>query len=475
MDLSLPRITVSALRGGSGKTIISLGLLSLWREMGLSLSPFKKGPDFIDAGWLAFASGTPCYNLDPFLMTGEQILYSFLIHTKQNQVSLIEGNRGLFDGVDLYGSCSTAQLAKTLSCPVLLIVDATMVTRTTAALVKGCQSFDPDLKLAGIVINQVATKRQEKLIRESIEHYCNVPVLGAIPRSKENPFPQRHMGLVPHHESSVAQRAIDWTKKLVSDNVDLQRLLQIMKNAGPIHLGPSEKRNDADEPLISGTSPTIGVIRDSVFWFYYPENIDSLKSLGAEIVEINSIRDSFLPEIDALYIGGGFPETQAEALAENLGFREELKKRINDGLPVYAECGGFMFMGKNLKMGDKSYPMAGVLPVTFVLEKKPQGHGYTLLETMEPNPYYTAGERIKGHEFHYSRPIVHEQSHTRPVFKVLRGHGLDGTYDGLQKKNLLATYTHVHAGGDTKWATRIYHVAATYRTQKNFGVPQKKN
>ncbi len=475
MKLTSPRITVSALRGGSGKTIISLGLLSLWREMGLSPSPFKKGPDFIDAGWLSFASGSQCHNLDPFLMTEEQIIYSFLIHASENEISLIEGNRGLFDGVDLHGSCSTAELAKILSCPVLLIVDATMVTRTTAALVKGCQSFDPDLKLAGIVINQVATRRQERLITQSIEHYCDITVLGSIPRSRENLFPERHMGLVPHQERNVAQRAIDWAKRLVSENMDVHRLLQIMNNAGPIHLNPSLIRTNGDEELISSPRPRIGVIRDSVFWFYYPENLQSLEALGADIIIIDSIQDPSLPEIDALYIGGGFPETQAQALAENVGFREELKKRINEGLPVYAECGGFMFMGENLHVGDKSYPMAGVLPVTFVLEKKPQGHGYTLLETIEPNPYYTAGERLKGHEFHYSRPIVHRQSRLRPVFKVLRGHGLDGTHDGLHKKNLLGTYTHVHAGGDTRWARKIYDMAAAYRMQKNFQAAQKKN
>ncbi|HDM10741.1 MAG: hydrogenobyrinic acid a,c-diamide synthase (glutamine-hydrolyzing) [Deltaproteobacteria bacterium] len=475
MNLFLPRITIAALRGGSGKTIVSLGLISLWKDMGLSVTPFKKGPDFIDAGWLSFAASTPCYNLDPFLMTEDQIISSFLKYTKNTDFALIEGNRGLFDGVNIEGTCSTAELAKTLASPVLLVVDATMVTRTTAALVKGCQSFDPDLSIAGIVINRVATGRQEKLIRQTIEHYCDIPVVGAIPRKKENPFPERHMGLVPHHERALAKKAIDWTRNLVRNQLDAEKILEIMKGAGPISPQATLPEDSEGLKILNGRRPKVGVIKDSVFWFYYPENLAGLHDFGAELIEINSIQSPSLPDIDALYVGGGFPETQAEALAENLGFREDLRKAIERGLPVYAECGGFMFLGKELLIGGKTFPMAGALPVSFALERKPQGHGYTILETVNQNPYYRPGEILKGHEFHYSRPILARDAALEPVFRVLRGNGIDGMNDGLQKKNLLATYTHIHAGGNPDWAKRILKVAKAFNAQKKFWESEKRN
>ena len=465
MRLAPARITISALRGGSGKTIVSLGLISAAKELGLCVASFKKGPDFIDAGWLSFASGAPCHNLDPFLMTKGQILCSFISNSKNADLCLIEGNRGLFDGVDLKGTCSTAELCMTLASPLILIVDATMVTRTIAALVKGCQSFEPDLKLAGIIINKVATKRQEKLIRQAIEYYCSIPVVGSIPRLKESPFPERHMGLVPYHESEVARQAIQWATNLVKDNLDMGLIIKIAQSAGPISYPPdyqdNTKPNEYQQEQIK-----IGIIRDRIFWFYYPENIKSLERLGAKIVEVNSLENKLLPEIDALYIGGGFPETQASALAANEAFRQDLRQKIDQGLPVYAECGGFMFLGQNLLIDHAKYPMVGAIPLDFALEKKPQGHGYTLLEAIRENPYYSRGEKIKGHEFHYSRPIVRKKEGLSFVFRVLRGHGIDGDKDGLSIKNLLGTYTHVHAGGDASWAKRLLKVAKAVRFRR---------
>jgi len=458
MKLSPPRITISALKGGAGKTIISLGLVSLLTQMGLRVAPFKKGPDFIDAGWLSYASNSPCHNLDPFLMNKHQILQSFISHSANADISVLEGNRGLFDGMDLEGSCSTAEVSKILACPVLLIIDATMVTRTTAALVRGCQSFDTDLTLAGIIINRFATRRQEKLIRQTIEYYCDIPVVGSIPREKTNPFPQRHMGLVPHQESEVARQATDWARNLVKENLDIELIKKIAERAGLIpDIMPKTSQyavgGECQRPPIR-----VGVVRDDVFWFYYPENISAFKHFGAEAVEINALVDKSVPDIDLLYIGGGFPETQAFRLAQNHQFRKDLRQKISQGLPVYAECGGFMFLGQNLIINDKHYPMVGAIEVDFALEKRPQGHGYTLLQCTQANPYFSQGDRIKGHEFHYSRPIFRQENPTY-VFRVLRGNGIDGNHDGICVKNLIATYTHVHAGGDPSWAQRLVSVA----------------
>jgi cobyrinic acid a,c-diamide synthase len=461
----LPRIIIAALKGGSGKTITSLGLAAAWLDKGLKVAPFKKGPDFIDASWLTLAAGRPCYNLDPFLMTDPQILQSFHSNSAGTDISLIEGNRGLFDGLDQEGRYSTAALGKLLKIPIIIIVDVTMVTRTVAALVLGCQKFDPGLQIAGIILNRVAGPRQDSIVRNSIEHYCNIPVVGSIPKLKENLFPERHMGLIPHRERGRAEKAITWAKRVVEQNLDLESIEKMARDSDLLESADHD-REQAQPNTLHKEPLRIGFIRDNAFWFYYPENLDQLKKLGAVLIEVDSMADNKLPPLDALYIGGGFPETQAEALANNRGFRDSLKENIEAGLPVYAECGGLMYLGESLILKEKAYPMTGALPLKCVLEKKPQGHGYTILEVNRPNPFYPVGEILKGHEFHYSKPLIREPKEIDTAFQVKRGRGLDGQRDGLYKKNLLATYTHVHAAGNSLWSKSFYNKALEVKRQK---------
>lgn len=458
MAIQPPRVVLAGLRGGSGKTLLAVGLTSFWTAKGLTVRTFKKGPDFIDAGWLGFASGRACYNLDPFLMSDTQIIDSFLSHSAGTDISLIEGNRGLYDGVELDGDTSTATLAKLLKAPVILIVDVTMATKTMAALVMGCQQFDPDLNIVAAILNRVAGHRQESVVKHAIEHYCGIPVIGSVPKLEVNFFPERHMGLVPYQERDDAKRAIAWAREVVEKNLDLETAYRLAQEVAPVETGhtPHEAR---DAKKVHGYHPRIGFIRDSSIWFYYPENLDQLKYLGADLIQINSMSDTELPDLDALYIGGGFPETQAQALANNKGFRASLKKKIESGLPVYAECGGLIYLGEALIANETTYPMVGALPLKMVLEKKPQGHGYTVLEVTTQNPYYQVGEVLKGHEFHYTRALQGGSEPINAVFKIRRGQGLDGKRDGLCKKNLLATFTHIHAGGNPLWGQRLVKAA----------------
>jgi cobyrinic acid a,c-diamide synthase len=462
MKTSRPRVIIGALRGGSGKTILSLGLIAAWRKKGYRIAPFKKGPDFIDSGWLGFAADRSCHNLDPFLMNEEQILESFFSNSANADISLIEGNRGLFDGLDLDGCCSTARLGELLKAPVVLIVDVTMATRTMAAVVMGCQRFDPGLNIAAVILNRVASPRQESIVRNSIEQYCGISVVGSVPRLKDDPFPERHMGLIPHQERDHAQKAIAWARAVVEENLDLKHIWRLAHDVTPLeqgnaHQGKKQSKGPDADPL------RIGFIRDRAFWFYYPENLDQLRNLGAILVEVNALTEKELPDLDALYIGGGFPETQAKALANNTSFRNSLREKIEAGLHVYAECGGLIYLGEVLIVDESAYPMVGALPLKMVLEEKPQGHGYTILEVAKENPYYGVGETLKGHEFHYTRAIISGSGEINPVFKVHRGHCLDGKNDGLCKKNLLATYTHVHAAGNPLWAERFYSAALEKR------------
>lgn len=463
MDKNKPRVVIAGLRGGSGKTTLSLGLIAAWRQRVGEVVPFKKGPDYIDAGWLALSAGQPCYNLDPYMMSGEQILDSFWQHTQKVQGAVIEGNRGLYDGMDAEGSCSTAELAKLLKAPVLLVVDGTMVTRTAAAAVLGCQHLDPEVPIPGVILNRVAGPRHEEMLRTTIEHYCQVPVVGAIPKLKEDDFPERHMGLVTALEHPEAREAILARIQVVERYLDLEKVLAIANQAPPLSWEPAYPKKRVSKAY---RQPVIGVVRDSAFQFYYPENLEALEKRGARLMAISALRDTVIPELDALYIGGGFPETHAAQLAANSQFRESLKSAIESGLPVYAECGGLMYLGRNLEIKGHTYPMVRVLPMDFKLERKPQGHGYTRLEVIGENPFYPPGITLRGHEFHYSRVIDFDLDPNSLVFAVSRGAGILDGKDGVCYRNVLATYTHVHAIGAPEWAEGLIRKALVHQREE---------
>ena len=520
-----PRLIIAALRGGSGKTILSIGLIAALRKFGKSVAPFKKGPDYIDAGWLALAAGRPCYNLDSFLLSPPDNLQSFISHSMNCDISVVEGNRGLYDGIDLEGSTSTAELAKLIKCPVVLCVDCTKITRTMAAVVAGCSQFDPAVMINGVILNRVANARHEKKLRDSIEHYCGMPVIGAIPKLGEQHFPERHLGLVPTSEHEWANKSIAAINKVAEQNIDLEALIAIAQNAPGLDFEDRGQRTEDGgqrtedriqksevgmrksemgilQPATGSGQPTsgdqqsetsiehpapgiehrassiehsvssigkpvarIGIMRDSAFQFYYPENIDALAAKGAEIVFVSPLKDRELPAMDGLYIGGGFPETHAEHLAKNKRFNSKLRLLAEDGFPIYAECGGLMYLGENLVLAGRSYPMVGILPVTFDFFKKPQGHGYTILKVDGQNPYYKVGSEIRGHEFHYSRVSKWDRERCDLVFRMERGAGIEKNRDGLLCKNVLATYTHVHALGTPGWADALVRNAIKFKNR----------
>jgi cobyrinic acid a,c-diamide synthase len=460
---------MASLRGGSGKTVLSMGVLAAWKARGHKALPFKKGPDYIDAGWLAVAAGHPCFNLDPYLMGKTTILHSFQRRSQGGDVSLIEGNRGLFDGIDPQGTYSTAELAKSLKTPLVLIVDCTKSTRTVAAMILGCRHFDPDLDIQGIILNHIAGTRHEKVIHKAVEEYCDLPILGAIPRMPSSHFPERHLGLLPFQEHPEVGKAVLSAQKMAEGNLDLDRLLALALAAPAMksYTLPKVHHKKTGSSLIN---PSIGIIQDQAFQFYYPENLEALEKAGAKLIFLNALTGDFPASIDGLYIGGGFPETHAPLLAKNKSFRSAVKEAIDEGLPVYAECGGLMYLGKSLFYQAETHPMVGVLPVNFILEKKPQGHGYTQIKVREKNPFFPVGKVIKGHEFHYSRIIDRDSCGISPVFKMIKGFGLDGAGDGIVYKNVLATYTHLHALGTPEWAPALVEQAQKHGLRSTRGV-----
>ncbi len=465
MEFERPRLMVAAMRGGAGKTVVSVGLTAAWkRRLGLGIVSFKKGPDYIDAGWLSAASGSPCYNLDPFLMSAEQMVRSFVMRSSKGDGSLIEANRGLYDGVDSNGSYSSAGLAKLLRCPVILVVDATKVTHTAAALVLGCRMMDPGVNIAAVILNQVAGKRHEEVLRESIEGRCGVPVLGVVPRQRRDFFPERHLGLVPPVESEDILGSIELAADRMSEYLDIEALWKLAAASPGIDC---PQPRTAPETGLAPGAVRIGIIRDSAFQFYYPENLEAIEERGARPVWISSLDDAPLPEIDALYIGGGFPETHLERLSANEVFRRSVKSAVEAGLPVYAECGGLMFLCRAIRHRGKLHAMAGVFPFEIILGTKPAGHGYTVMECVGSNPFFQKGTTMRGHEFHYSEIAGTVDQTAFPfIFRLTRGHGIMAGWDGVCYKNVLACYSHLHAVGNEHWADSMIAAALSYKRFK---------
>jgi len=453
-------LVVAGLGGGSGKSVVAVGLAAAFAARGRHVVAFKKGPDYIDAGWLALASRHSCYNLDPYLMTQEALRNSFFANSQGRELVIVEGNRGLYDGVDAEGTYSTAELAKSLGLPVLLVVDCTKTTRTVAALVLGCRHLDPEVNICGVILNRVGTARHEQIVREAVQRYAGIPVLGAIPRSKQDVFPQRHLGVTPCPEHAAADDAVGLLSAKAQQYLDLDAIERVMQEIIGQAGGDTRIRVEPAEKV------RIGILKDAAFQFYYAENLQALIREGAELVEINALRAPQLPDIDGLYIGGGFPETSARELSANAGFRASLKKAAEDGLPIYAECGGLIYLGKAMVLGGETFPLVGIFPVEFGLMRKPQAHGYTVLVADRENSFYPQGTELKGHEFRYSNIHSWQGNAEDLAFAMRRGVGFSHGRDGLVYKNVLALYTHVHAAGTPQWAEALVRQAVRHRQER---------
>jgi cobyrinic acid a,c-diamide synthase len=461
MRTRVPRLVIAGTAGDSGKTLVTLSLLSAWRAEGVEPAAFKKGPDYIDAAWLGWAAGAACRNLDTYLQPSERLLAAFCRHAAAG-VSVVEGNRGLSDGVDLQGTHSTASLARLLRAPVFLVVNAAKVTRTVAALVLGCQRLEPDLQLAGVILNRVSGARHEGLTRRAVEELAGVPVIGVLPRITEELLPGRHLGLVPPQEHHGAQEILGKLGELARQHVDLERLLAIAREA-PVLAEEGGTVEGAAKLSRPAPKVRIGVFWDSAFTFYYPENLEALREAGAELVYLSGLDDRQLPAVDALYLGGGFPETHAPRLADNVALHRQLREAAEAGLPIYAECGGLIYLARTLRVGKERHVMAGVLPLDLELCARPVGHGYVELTADRENPFFARGQTLTGHEFHYTRIVEPVPDGIDTAFAVRRGTGSIEGRDGILHKNVMASYTHLHAVGAPEWAVGVVKRAQSGR------------
>jgi len=441
--------------------MVSIGLCAALKNRGHEVQPFKKGPDYIDPMWLGLASSHACRNLDLYLMERDDIVSTFTRH--RAEVNLVEGNKGLYDGLALDGSNSNAALAILLDLPVFLVIDARGMTRGIAPLILGYQAFDREINIAGVILNNLGGSRHEAKLRAVIEHYTSVPVIGAVHHDECLSIVERHLGLMPSNESHVASAKIRQIGNAIGEQVDLDKLLELSKKE-PLNV----PRKAEVRTLYSGNKIRIGIARDRAFGFYYADDLDALETAGAELIPFDALRDTNLPEVDAIYIGGGFPETCAAELEANSALRTQIKLAIDNGMPVYAECGGLMYLSRSIEYHGRTYQMVGAIPGDVKMHDKPIGRGYVHLNEDKAHPWprpNAPAKQIRAHEFHYSslENLPHD---SRFAYHVTRGHGINGKQDGLVLNNLLASYTHLRTIGSCYWAERFVAFAQNIKSEK---------
>jgi cobyrinic acid a,c-diamide synthase len=451
------RFVVSAVHKSSGKTTVSVGLAAALGARGHVVQTFKKGPDYIDPLWLARASGRPCFNLDFHTQSRVEIVAGVAARSPAGGVALIEGNMGLHDGVDLEGSDSTAALARLVSAPVVLVVDAEGVTRGVAPIVNGTIAFDPEVRFAGVILNRIATARQQAKLVAAIERYSDVRVLGCIGRDTGMQVVERHLGLTTPAEAGQSDDRIGHLARVIEASIDLDALLAA-GTAAPL---PSP----TPPPASPRADVRIAVAMDSAFCFYYADDLEALARAGAELVYFSPLTAPALPEADGLFIGGGYPETHMRQLETNARLRAEIRRAAEAGLPIYAECGGLMYLSRAISWHGERREMVGIVPAETEMHDTPQGRGLVRLAPTGEAPWSASGDAeglVPAHEFHHAA-LTGIDPGARFAYRVARGYGIDGAHDGIVVGNVLASFSHMRDTSRNRWAGRFVDFVRTAR------------
>ncbi|MDA8333694.1 MAG: cobyrinate a,c-diamide synthase [Peptococcaceae bacterium] len=458
------RIVIGATHSGAGKTTVAAALMAALTAAGLTVQPFKVGPDYIDPGYHTAATGRVCRNLDPWLMGEDGVRECFRRAAHDADISVIEGVMGLFDGQADTGTGSTAQVARLLSAPVLLVVDARSLARSAAALVRGYRDFEPGLDLGGVILNRTGSERHRALLLRAVQGEAGLPVIGALGREDEVSLPERHLGLLPAVERGGLDGFVERLAGL-GRQLDLQAVVRLAASApGPPM--PSRAVFPA-EPMPPAVR--LGVARDQAFNFYYQDSLDLLRALGAELVEVSPVSGTLDPGLDGIYLGGGFPEVFAGEIAANGEFMRVLRTLYDGGLPVYAECGGLMYLGRSLRGPDGAvHPMAGLLAGETVMERRRAALGYVTATVLTGNLLAPAGTILTGHEFHYS--TYRGERPGCPAYRVSGAAAPDGRLEGVAGPHLLASYVHLHFVSCPDSARAFLNAANRYRLAREGGL-----
>lgn len=463
--IDISRIIIAGDRSSAGKTTISIGIMSVLRDMGYKVQPFKVGLDFIDPSYHTEVTGRDSRNLDGFLMSEETVREVFSHGAEDADIAIIEGVRGLFEGLEVKTDIgSTAQIAKILECPVILVIDARSITRSAAAIVSGYVSFDHDVNIVGVILNNIGSPSHGEKARMAIENYADIPVIGEIPRNDLMKISMRHLGLIPALEGRRRKNIefcnnIDRIKSIINEGIDIDKLISMARSAKPL-VRPKEKIYKEQKK----GDVRIGVALDEAFNFYYRDNLELLQLAGAELIYFSPIKDNSIPKVDGIYIGGGYPELFARELEDNLSMRESLAQACEEGLPIYAECGGLMYLTEEINtdiycnekyadMQKGNFRMVGAVKGRTLMGMK-RIVTYNIGSFIKDNVIGRAGTTFTGHEFHHSE-IVDLPKNTTFAIRIERGTGINGELDGILMKNTLAAYSHLHAASYTEFAGRF--------------------
>ncbi|MEM2098878.1 MAG: cobyrinate a,c-diamide synthase [Candidatus Bathyarchaeia archaeon] len=460
--MNIPRVIIGGICSGVGKTTISIGLMNSLREAGFTVQAFKVGPDYIDPSYHKAVTQRPSENLDAWMLPRDQIIEIFRYATVDADIALIEGVMGLYDGISGVDEAgSTAHIAKILRCPVILIIDVYAVARSAGAIALGYQSFDKDVKIAGIILNRVGNSSHALWCKNAIENATRIPVIGALPVNENIVLSERHLGLIPTVEKKPLNQFFTAATDFIKKNVDLNAIIRIAKSAPELpivsrNVFPTEKHEK---------TVTIGVAFDEAFNFYYPSSLKILEAYGAEIKYFSPIHDGGLPpNIDGCYIGGGFPEMLAKNLEENVAMRQAVRKAAEDEMPIYAECGGLMYLTDEIvDFEGRSFQMAGLLHAKTVMTKKVLLN-YATAEVISDNLLSSTGDKIRGHEFHSSK-IVDIPVDAKFAYLMKKGEGIDRQHDGWLQHNVLASYLHIHFAQNADFARCLIEKCRKYHRQ----------
>lgn len=459
--MKFPRIVLAGIKSGVGKTTLSLGIMKTLKEEGMKVQPFKIGPDYVDTGLHKKAAGLPSHNLDGWMGSDEVVKSVFLRNARDQEINIIEGVMGLFDGCRQGGlQGSTAQIAVVLKSPVVLIVDLKGMGKSCVPMVKGFKEYLSSLKLEGVIFNRAQGSFQTQYLPRLLSEELGVKVLGALPIKQDIKLPERHLGLVPAEENDNLERALSAAEKEVRANINIRELLEIARNAPELDFVKKRKSFFA--------KTKIAVAMDEAFNFYYKDSLDYLEELGAELFYFSPLHNKKLPQVDGIYLGGGFPEIFLEKLSSNFSMRKSIYRAVSGGIPLLAESGGMMYLAEEAcDFYGNSYSCAGVIPARVEMTKKLQALGYVKATAIRDNLTAAFGETLKGHEFHYSRVIWREE---RYAFTLEGGKGEDHRKEGYAKGNLLASYLHLHLRSNPGAAKRFLKRCLYYKCEEETGL-----
>ncbi|WP_370514442.1 cobyrinate a,c-diamide synthase [Alteribacillus sp. YIM 98480] len=450
-----PRIVIAGTGSGAGKTTVSIGLMAALKKQGLHVQGFKCGPDYIDPSYHTAVTKRPSRNLDSWMLEEELMKSVFQQGSQEADISVIEGVMGMYDGKSPESDVgSTAEISKMLKAPIILVINIGAMARSAAAIVKGFQLLSPEVNIGGVIVNQAGSEGHAKLCQKAIEKECGIPVVGYLKKGDVPAIPERHLGLIPAIERGELDDFFEQLGETMKAQVDLKKIQEIAGQAPEWTVKPI-KQEQADKKV------NIAIAYDAAFNFYYPENLELLEENGANLLYFSPLAGELLPENShALYIGGGFPEEFAKQLAEQEDVKHSIRNSIKSGLPVYAECGGYMYLTEEIITTDgNSYQMLGLIPAVVTMKNKLAALGYREITALENTTILKAGDTAKGHEFHYSVSDVKDDWNDAYHVKALRKSG----QEGFVKNNITAGYTHVHFGSNSSIANRFVEQAAEWK------------